>query len=206
MTNEHEDLVDLARWAEDFRGDAPPTLSPAAVLEQARRDARRERILWAEQSVGTLFAVAIFLTLVVRTRSPLLTGLSAVVVPTLVFLSGYFVYVRGAVARSLARSVREHAALAVRRRRADVRIARASLVAQVFLAIVFWAWFPVFALSNAERFGREPWRLVIGAGTSLVIFGVSLVFLVRRARRARAELEQASRTLSALDSDADRAP
>jgi hypothetical protein len=189
MTDERDELT---RWADDFRSapsDGAP-LSAEAILAQAARDVRRERLQWVEHLGGTLFAVAVFLGLVVKMRSWLFAALAAVVLPALLSLLALFVHDQQALRTSSGEALRDHAVLVVRRRQADVRLLRASRVVLAFLAASFWIWLPFFVLSHAERFGKEPWRLVVGAGASLVVFGLGGLWGGRRLSRARAELRR----------------
>lgn len=192
--DEEETPADLAMWAKDFRatGDVQAP-SAADVLARARRDARRERVDWATQIGGTLFAVLVFLGLVARTRSPLQAALAAIVLPVLFGLFALFVVDRSLTSAgrggSGGDSVAEHVARAVRRNRARHRLARVSLVALAFLATAFWVWMPLFVLSKSERFDRDPWRLAVGVVVSLLVFGLGFWRAAVNVRKARTELQ-----------------
>lgn len=197
MTDERDEL---SLWADDFRAEpaAAVPLSVEAIMAQAARGARRERLMWLEQIGGTAFAVAVFLGLVVRTRSLLLAALSAVVLPTLLALFAFFVHEQLALRGRALTAVRHHAELVVRRRRADVRLQRASQAVLGLLAASFWVWFPFFVFSRVERFAAEPWRLAVGATVSLVVFVGAFWLLRRRLRKARAELRRWEGVLAAF--------
>jgi hypothetical protein len=189
MTAEPED--DLTEWSRDFRattgGVQPP--SPEPILERAARDARRERLEWVVQIGGTAFAVATFVGLVVITRSPLITGFAAFVLPVLFALFAWFVVLRVRLGGRVGSSLADHVAAATRRNRARHQFARANLATLVLLATGFWVWLPLFVLSKSDRFAAEPWRLGIAVTVSLLVFGLGLWRASVVVKRARAELE-----------------
>ena len=197
-TNESEQDKDmeLSSWEEDFKSDAtvrgqpaePPPLSAEAVLLEAARGSRADKLAWASQIGGLLFAVVVFLGLVVRTRSVLQAALAAVVLPTLLVLFGLFVHVRQSVGTNADESVASFVDLTTRRREGDLRLLRGNRIGLIVLAAAFWVWFPIFVVSRADRFGAEPWRLAVGALSSLLVFGGAWWNVGRRVRRAEEEL------------------
>lgn len=184
----HDD--ELASWAEDFKESTPaaPPLSADAVIEEGKRNDRKQSLAWASQVLGLLFAVANFLGIVVYTRSALVAALSAVVLPTLLALFGWFVHLRLSVGKREQGTVASFVAWMVKQKRADLRIAQANRIGLVFLATAFWVWFPLFVLSKAERFGAHPSRLAFGAVFSLVVFAAGLLRTSTLVRRAQTDL------------------
>ncbi len=205
---EREQDPELAAWAEDFRGgdDARPPLSPEAVLDEAGRAARKERLAWASQIAGLAFAIANFLGLVVYTRSLLVTALSAVVLPTLIALFGWFAHLKLSAGKIRVETVARFVRWMVRRSRADLRVLRANLFALAFLLTVFWIWFPLFVLSHADRFGAQPARLVVGATVSLVVFGAGFLRIRALLRRAESELARWKRIEASFEAPSEVAP
>ncbi len=194
-----KDDPELARWAEDFRAaDGEPRPSPDAILADAAKERGRTRLEWASQIGGTAFAVLVFLTLVARTRSPLFAGLAAVVLPTLVASFGVFVHLRLGAARTTASSLLEHAAAALGRAQARRRMARVSRAVLAFLTIAYWVWFPIFVLSNADRFRAQPWRLLVGGSLALVVFTASFWYVGRTVRRAEGDVARWKRIKASL--------
>jgi len=179
---------ELSSWAEDFRAPAAEPLSAEAVLREAARGARQERLAWVSQLGGLVFAIAVFLGLVVRSRSALLAGLSAVVLPTLLALFGFFIHVRQSIGKNADASVASFVTLTTRRRQGELKLLQVNRAALGFLAAVFWLWLPLFVLSRAERFAAQPWRLAVATLFSLAVFGGAWWRLGRLVRRARGDL------------------
>jgi hypothetical protein len=191
QSTDPRDDEELASWADDFKqgADDSPPLSPDAVIEEGKRIDRTQNLAWASQIFGILLAVANFLGIVVYTRSAIVAALSAVVLPTLLALFGWFVHLRLSVGKRVQGSVASFVAWMVKHKRADLRFARSGRLALVFLAVAFWVWFPLFVLSKVDRFGSHPSRLAFGAAFSLVVFAAAFwrtSTLVRRAEQGLA--------------------
>jgi hypothetical protein len=195
VTNDDDDFEALAA---DFRGEVETPLAPAEIVAAAARDARARALRWAQQAAGTLFAVGVFVALVVRTRSLTLTVFAALVVPTLVASFGWFVHLDAEGGRADLRTLRDHAEAALARRRVELRIETSSRGVLAFLIVAFWAWYPFQLLAHGERFVREPWRVVVGTGVSVVVFALAWVIVARRIRRTRAAVTRAEENLAAL--------
>jgi uncharacterized membrane protein len=193
---------DLAQWAADFRAptgvEAP---SAASIRERVARDARKERLEWLAQIGGTSFAVIVFLVLVARTKSLLFAALAAIVLPTLIALFGYFVYLRLDETRVPLTTVREHVERAVRQRRIRYRFMRASVWVLAVLALGFWVWVPFVWLSRWSRVAADPWRLVVAVLVAIATFAVSFAFLVWKQRKTREDLEKWTAIAAAFDED-----
>ncbi len=194
-----ENDAELSSWSEDWKSE---TRGPAAVaralsaeaafadkvLAESARGARMAKLAWAGQIASLLIAVFVFLALVIKTRSVMQAVLAAVVLPTLLGLFGFFVHIRQSIGTNADESVASFVALTTRRREADVRLMKGNRIGLGFLSAVFWVWFPLFVFSRAERFGAEPWRLAVGALSSLVVFGGAYWYVGRRVRRAENDL------------------
>lgn len=205
-TNETVDDAELAAWAEDFRadgntGDGGRDDAPSAdeIVREARRQEQRHRRDVVVQVVSLLFAIAVFLGLLLRTRSMVLAALTAIVLPTLVGLFGVFVHLRQAVGQRTGTTVASYVAFSLRGHRAEERILRANRTGLAVLALVFWAWLPVWVLSRADRFASEPWRLAVGASVAMVIFAGAWWHLGRKVRQARAARERMERIAASLE-------
>ncbi len=210
MSTEHDEdtPVDIAEWAADFRGyreDAKPSVTP--VLERAAKEARREILDWVGHTAGTLFAAVVFGVLTARAKTPLMAGLSAIVLPTLFGIFAYFVYTQVSLRRRAAASVAEHAAAALRRSVARQKVLRASFAGLVVLTVAFWVWLPFWIHAHGEKFAREPWRAVLGLVVALPTFGAAFAYYAWAFRRARVEIESwRAVQASVAASDPGRAP
>lgn len=194
----------LAAWAEDFRaegtgGDGGEAPSADEIVREARRREQKHRRDVVVQVVSLLFAIAVFLGLLLRTRSMVLAALTAIVLPTLVGLFGIFVHLQQAVGQRTGTTVASYVAFALRGHRAEERILRANRTGLAALALVFWAWLPIWVLSRADRFATEPWRLAVGALVALVIFVGAFWHLGRKVAQARAARERMERIAASLE-------
>ncbi|MBL8609379.1 MAG: hypothetical protein JNL38_18760 [Myxococcales bacterium] len=205
---EEDTPVDIAEWAADFRGyreDAKPSVEP--VLARAAKEARREVLDWLGHTGGTLFAAVVFAVLTVRTKSPLMAGLSAIVLPTLIGIYIYFVYTHVALWRRVAVSVGEHAAFALRRSIARQKVLRVSFAGLILLTGAFWIWLPFWFHAHAEKFAHEPWRALVGVVAALPTFGLAFAYYAWAFRRARVEIESwRAVQASVAPAEGDRAP
>lgn len=191
---------ELLKWAEDLQDpEDAVALSAEAVLARAATDERRERGEWVLQLGALVFAVLVLIVLVAKTRSPFFAALGAIVLPVLVALFGVTIYLRQETWGIRVASVKEHVALTVRRRLVSHRIVQVNRAAMALLSAAFFSWFPFLALSPAERFGAEPWRLVVGVTVSVFVFGGAWVGLGRVVRRTGAELARWQDVEASLD-------
>ena len=193
MSDAHDtpkDDPELASWAADFRSERGPAIAVDEIFAQVRRDTWRARVEWTVQIAALLFSVGVYLWLVVRMHSAVQTVLSAIVVPTLIATFCAFAYLRWSDRRGgdPSGAVASHVAALLARRRTSLRIVRINGGVLAFLALVFWVWLPFFVHAHAERYAAEPWRLAIGAGAALVIFGFAAWRLAQVAKNTRAEL------------------
>jgi hypothetical protein len=193
---------DLDLWTEDFRQpDSLALPSTDEIVAQSGRDRRKERVEWATQIAGLTFAMTVFTWLVVSTRSTLFAVFAAVVMPILFALFAWFVILRVGAARNDVTTVGDHVARAVRHRRVNHRLARASLAALVVLTIAFFVWLPFLTLSRVERFAAEPWRAVVGVVASIAVFGGGFAWTARSLRKTRRELDRWIAVEAALRDD-----
>ena len=191
---------ELLKWAEDFQyPEDAAALSAEAVVARSATDRGRERREWVLQLGALVFAVLVFVILVAKTRSPFFAALAAIVLPVLVALFEVTIYLRQETRGIRVASVKEHVALTVRRRLVSHRIGQVNRVAMAFLSIAYFAWYPFFVLSRAERFGGEPWRLLVGVTASVFVFGGAWFALGRVVRRTGAELARWKEIEASLD-------
>lgn len=187
MSDRDDDLLRAWRGLAGERG--PTAIDPDEVVARAHRDASRERREWLVTGGATAFAIAVFMGLVAWKRTWIYGALAAFVLPVLVLLFAGSTFAHAAERRALSASIAEHTFAAVRRNRARVRLARASLGALGVLAAGFFAWLPFLAI-DSERLTREPWRLAVGVAAALLVFGGAFVASARVVRTAREELER----------------
>jgi hypothetical protein len=205
MTNQSID-EDLNRWAEDFRNEpgSKPNLSLETLMTQAKKDRRAELLKMVRTVLALLLAVAVFVDIVVTSRSVVVTIFSAVVLPVLMAQVGHRFYVRSQVGRVEAGKVDNYVRLNVRRRIADLKIARMNRIFFGVLVSAFWIWLPFFVLQNAASFANAPITLAVKLVLVLAVFVGTWFWtnhVCRKAERECAHWMAVSRSVESADGE-----
>jgi hypothetical protein len=188
-------------WTDWMRGyrhasKPPPAVEAQCIADRAARDRTVHLVKTLIDFAGTAFALLVFAVLCVK--FPVVWPLASVVMAGMFVSAGYSFHARVGTFTAADETVLAHVDLALRRKRADVRLLRFGRPLFCVFVIAFAIWLPY---SLASRPDERPWRTALHVLAPCAIFAATWIYLHTKLGSERRELERLTALRASLDGE-----